>query len=37
MNDDFPDVFLKRLQAVTNRRARIVIDHILKHGYVTTE
>lgn len=32
-----PKEFLDRLESVTARRARIVIDHILKHGFVTTE
>lgn len=29
--------WLERLQAVTNKRSRVVIDHILEHGFVTTE
>ena len=29
--------FLKRLKAVTAKRPKVVIDHILKHGFVTTE
>jgi 5-methylcytosine-specific restriction endonuclease McrA len=29
--------FLERLTAVTAKRPKIVIDHILKHGFVTTE
>ena len=32
-----PKAFLKRLEAVTGRRSRIVVDHILKHGYITTD
>lgn len=32
-----PDTFLKLLEQVTGKRARIVIDHILEHGYITTE
>ena len=35
--EKLPEEFLKRLQSVTNKRARIVIDHILQHGYITTE
>lgn len=35
--DDYPTEFLQRLEQVTNRRARFVIDHILQHGHVTTE
>lgn len=29
--------FLKQLQQVTGKRSRIVVDHILKHGFITTE
>jgi hypothetical protein len=29
--------FLERLKLVTGKRSRVVIDHILKFGYVTTE
>lgn len=32
-----PPEFLARLKAVTAKRPRIVIDHILEHGYITTE
>ncbi len=32
-----PQEFLDRLQAVTAKRPKTVIDHILKHGYITTE
>lgn len=32
-----PKKFLKLLKSITNKRARIVIDHILKHGQITTE
>lgn len=34
---DLPDDFLKKLRGVTAKRARTVIDHILKFGHVTTE
>ena len=34
---DLPDKFLARLKEVTAKRPRTVIDHILKHGHVTTE
>jgi len=34
---ELPQEFLKRLKAVTAKRAKTVIDHILKHGYITTE
>jgi hypothetical protein len=29
--------FRARLKAVTAKRAKTVIDHILKHGHITTE
>jgi hypothetical protein len=32
-----PEDFLKRLQAITSKRPKTVIDHILKHGFITTE
>lgn len=34
---ELPDEFVERCKAVTARRPRIVIDHILTHGYITTE
>ena len=33
----FPKSFLDKLNAVTDKRPKTVIQHILKHGYVTTE
>jgi hypothetical protein len=32
-----PDEFVARIQAVTNKRARIVLDRIAKNGSITTE
>ena len=32
-----PKDFLAKLKAVTKKRPKTVIDHILKHGFVTTE
>ena len=32
-----PRKFLDRVKAITAKRPKTVIDHILKHGYVTTE
>ena len=29
--------FLLRLRSITGKRSRIVVDHILKHGFITTE
>lgn len=33
----YPKEFLKHIKLITNKRARIVIDHIIKHGFITTE
>jgi hypothetical protein len=32
-----PKSFIALIEKITNKRARIVIDHILKHGIITTE
>jgi hypothetical protein len=32
-----PKAFLERLSAVTGKRPKTVIEHILKHGFVTTQ
>lgn len=32
-----PPEFLEKLAAVTNKRARVMIDHILEYGHITTE
>lgn len=37
MPADIPKDFLVRVKAVTAKRAKTVIDHILKHGSITTE
>ena len=34
---NLPKEFLDRLKAVTSKRPRTVIEHILKHGFITTE
>lgn len=34
---DFPEEVMRLLKAVTRKRPRTVIDHILKYGYITTE
>ncbi len=34
---NLPDDFLKFCQGVTAKRPKAVIDHILKHGFITTE
>ena len=33
----YPKKFLKLAESITNKRAKIVIDHILKNGFITTE
>jgi hypothetical protein len=37
MAEKYPKEFLDRLKAVTGKRPKTVIDHILAHGHVTTE
>ena len=37
MAKELPPHFLARLKAVTAKRARTVIDHILTHGHISTE
>ena len=34
---NLPREFLKIARTITNKRAKIVIEHILKHGHITTE
>lgn len=34
---NYPKEFLDLVKSITNKRAKIVIDHILKHGYISTE
>jgi 5-methylcytosine-specific restriction endonuclease McrA len=34
---DYPEWFLQRISAIQNKRPRIVAEHILEHGSVTTE
>jgi hypothetical protein len=33
----YPRKFMEQVKAVTNRRAKIVIGHIVEHGFITTE
>jgi 5-methylcytosine-specific restriction endonuclease McrA len=35
--EDLPPEFLARLHALTGKRPKAVVDHILAHGFVTTE
>jgi hypothetical protein len=37
MAEKLPKNFLDKLKAVTGKRPKTVIDHILKHGFITTE
>lgn len=37
MPEELPEDFLKLVSGVTAKRPRTVIEHILKHGFVTTE
>lgn len=37
MTNDLPPEFLARLEQITAKRARTVIDHILQHGQITSE
>lgn len=36
-DETLSEEFLQKLASVTNKRARVVIDHILAHGSITTE
>lgn len=36
-SDKLPSSFVARLKGITAKRPRTVIEHILKHGYITTE
>lgn len=36
-NSSLPPDLVKHLQSIKNKRARVVIDHILKYGFITTE
>ena len=33
----YPKEFREQITSITNRRAKIVIEHIMKHGFITTE
>ena len=37
MASKLPKAFLQRLKAIKGKRSRTVVDHILKHGHITTE
>lgn len=36
-DNSLPAELVKRLQSVKNKRARVVIDHIIAYGFITTE
>lgn len=36
-NTKYPKEFLDHIKSITNKRAKIVIDHILEYGFITTE
>jgi hypothetical protein len=37
VQQEFPEEFLILIESITNKRAKILIDHIVKHGSITTE
>jgi len=37
MGNDYSESFLKLLNSVTAKRPHTVIQHILEHGYVTSQ
>lgn len=37
MSESIEDTIRKRLEGISNKRARIVLEHILEHGQITTE
>src|SRR5258708_35873874 len=36
-DQQYPEEFLKLIASLTNKRPKIVAEHILKHGAITTE
>ena len=36
-SNELPEAFVAKLKSITAKRAKTVIDHILKHGFITTE
>jgi hypothetical protein len=36
-NPAYPKAFLEHIQSINNKRAKIVIAHIMLHGFITTE
>mgnify|MGYP001224289167 CR=1 FL=1 len=37
MMDDFPQEFLEIIRQIKGKRSQIVVQHILEHGFITTE
>jgi len=37
MSTDFPKKFIELLNSVEAKRPKTVIQHILEHGYITTQ
>jgi HNH endonuclease len=37
LQQELQETFLKLIESITNKRAKIVIDHIVAHGFITTE
>lgn len=37
LKQNLQEAFLKLIESITNKRAKIVIDHIVEHGFITTE
>lgn len=37
MNDELPEHFIQVLNSVVAKRPKTVIQHILKHGFITNE
>ncbi|MEI6436893.1 MAG: HNH endonuclease, partial [Bacteroidota bacterium] len=33
----YSEEFLKIIKSITNKRAKIIIDHIPEHGFITTQ
>jgi len=37
MNSELPEYFIKMLNSIEAKRPKTVIQHILKHGFITNE
>ena len=36
-NTKYPNAFLEQVKSISNKRAKIVIEHIMQYGFITTE